>query len=804
MAEIFAIVSTCIGLASQIGKTIKTIDGLIEAYQSVPDDLESLSSWLRTTQRTIETLQGVIDTPGAVYGSVKDDINRSLASCLRTVLKLHGSVENIAADAAKPKADGTVAVVDKSARFRYLWNESSITVEKTELHQHMQAIDLLLNVVQFTQGYQQRVVIDRPGNAPKPQAVVQEGTNIQQNGTSQIQLANSLYSKANLHRIFHFNTFGKKTLLGKELCKAASEGDVGRIRSLIAKGAKVDFKSGSSAPYDTPSTIALSQRKLISLLVLAENGAAVNIRSCSDTHCCTPLSLAAEIGTTDDIKKLIGYGADPDFVISKEGGNAPLHIAAMLGRLEAVEALVEGKASLGLRGCQGQTPLHMAGSEEVSRALIRHGAPLHILDDNGELPLHSAARRGFRDPISDMLAQNAPLNKPNNWQSTPLSVACKNGHLELARYLCRRGGRLTVDDNGLGDACQFGALPDTIEAYISAGAPVNKLYLVSDGYVFSRAASPLQLACAVGYIDTAGHLLRNSANVNLKDRFGRTALHYAVERHGNRRDIIRLLLHSGADVNARDKKFMSPLHIAARYAEDASSDSPDPNVAQLLAAHPNVNVRDSTGYTPLHFLCQHSSAVSTLKTLLEAGADYSLADDLLRTPGAVLVAANSVNPDATKGYANMARLLVQAGAKGFDRRQERMKTLHDRVAARDLPAVNALLETGVCVSHDAFCAACEQEAPELVRKLIEGGADVNGSIQYGMSYDRIFPLHIACKVRSEPMALELCKILLEAGASSSVIMGHSDKTPWYFAHLRGHSSVMELLSKWKAIAPSSQ
>lgn len=337
------------------------------------------------------------------------------------------------------------------------------------------------------------------------------------------------------------------------------------------------------------------------------------VRQSLDIRSCTPLSLAAEIGTADDIKQLIQYGADPDFVITEEEKNTPLHIAAMLRRLEVVEALIEGRASLGLQGWHGQTALHMATSEDVSRVLIRYGAPLHIIDDNGELPAHLSARRGFRGAISDMIAQHGPINNPNKLGYTPLSVACKNGHMELVKYLHKRGGRLAKNDNGFGEACQAGALLVTIESYITAGASINRTYVVYGASGPSGAVSPLQIACIFGRTDLAALLLQRSANVNMRGlREDRTALHWAVNNNGDRRHILKLLLDSGADVNSRDGAFNSPLHIAAPCAKDASSDMPDPNISQLLAAHPNINDRNSEEKTPLHFLC-NTSAVNTLQ-----------------------------------------------------------------------------------------------------------------------------------------------------------------------------------------------
>lgn len=110
-------------------------------------------------------------------------------------------------------------------------------------------------------------------------------------------------------------------------------------------------------------------------------------------------------------------------------------------------------------------------------------------------------------------------------------------------------------------------------------------------------------------------------SVNMRDRKGRTPLHWAT-RYGCIATM-SVLLGAGVDVNLQDRSGLSPLHLAVGQDQTA--------VSQLLEAGANVNLPTGNGLSPLHMACCCGD-LDVVSLLLDYGAFINQYDEEGETP----------------------------------------------------------------------------------------------------------------------------------------------------------------------------
>ncbi len=151
------------------------------------------------------------------------------------------------------------------------------------------------------------------------------------------------------------------------------------VRALLAHGANANARTRNDSPRNSYAGVSLT-------------GA-------------TPLFLAASVGNVETVRALIAGGADPLFTTEEK--TAPLHVAAGVGpplgrhyteemkknSLEIIRLLVELGADVNVPGEHGWTALHGAaymGIDSVVQFLVERGAMIDVFDAYGQTPLSIA------------------------------------------------------------------------------------------------------------------------------------------------------------------------------------------------------------------------------------------------------------------------------------------------------------------------------------------------------------------------------------------------------------------------------
>jgi len=119
-------------------------------------------------------------------------------------------------------------------------------------------------------------------------------------------------------------------------------------------------------------------------------------------------------------------------------------------------------------------------------------------------------------------------------------------------------------------------------------------------------------------------LAMDGIDLNVRDKRGFSALHLAAST--NNFDAIQMIVNSyhNFDINIQDNTGQTPLHLAIQKAELQL-------VQLLLSAKAQVNITDKNGVSPL-LMSSRTAHVDVFSAILDSGGDVNLADTRGRTP----------------------------------------------------------------------------------------------------------------------------------------------------------------------------
>ena len=234
--------------------------------------------------------------------------------------------------------------------------------------------------------------------------------------------------------------------------------------------------------------------------------------------------------------------------------------------------------------------------------------------------------------------------------------------------------------------------------------------------------------------------------MNSVDFFGKTSLFIAIERKS--KELVDILLQSGADVNKVNRKGASPLYYAALSKQEECFHS-------IYEAGTNVNISNNIGSTVLMALASHG-LLNKIESVLKAGAYVNAYDKYECT--ALLYAAKH-------DHHNCVQKLVQAGADVNARNKYGEIALIFAVRNMNHSCVKILLEAGADVNasivvpgmgNTPLLEAASKGDGQLVRTLLQANAKINVIDKNGYN---ALTRHIATRA----IHWEICWLLYAAG-----------------------------------------
>ncbi|KFA56722.1 hypothetical protein S40293_08807 [Stachybotrys chartarum IBT 40293] len=279
----------------------------------------------------------------------------------------------------------------------------------------------------------------------------------------------------------------------------------------------------------------------------------------------TALDYAAERGSQNMVRSLLGKGADPDVQCCLDRQTA-LHRAIWRGSKEVIKILLEGsngkKSDPGVKDNEGRTALYYAaehGNKVIVDELLSHEDAYSISTDNGPPGLHWAAKGGDLDIVRLFLQlsinKQADVAAEDDGGRTVLYWAVKGGNRDICQLLVSEGADVMATDKE----------GRTMLHWAAEGGNKGMVWFCVEqgikGEVKDKdGRTALHVAACAGNTATAWTFMKGRADKEAKDNNGSTALHIATKK-GNL-ETLKALMEGGADKEAKESWGSTAIHIA--------------------------------------------------------------------------------------------------------------------------------------------------------------------------------------------------------------------------------------------------
>ena len=400
------------------------------------------------------------------------------------------------------------------------------------------------------------------------------------------------------------------------------------------------------------------------------------------------------------------------------GSPPPPLVAAVRNRdsAKALELLgAQPRVDVNQRSADGTTALHWAvynNDVALVDRLLAVGANPNSRNDYNSTPLVEAAVVGNLEVIRKLLKAHADVESANADGQTALMVIARSNNVEAAKLLIKAGANVNARETWRGQTALMWAAaqaqPEMVHLLVTHKAEVNARSSLTN---FERQVTaeprmqqrppggftPLIYAARSGCLACAEELVRAGADINLPDPEGITPLIVAGLNFSF--DVGAFLVKKGAELNVWDTWGRSPL-----YAVVDMNTLPTGGRADRPSS-------DATTGTEL------------VKMMLEHGANPNLQIKIVPPLRSL---RDDRGPD---GVLQVGTTALARAAKGGD--VEVVKLLLAHGANPTLPTVAGVTPmmmaagTGYSGRDSRGRYQTEEEAVEIVKLLLDAGADVN-------------------------------------------------------------------------------